>query len=71
MISNQILQNTIDGIHTITRVDICVYDTEGKALVTTFSETEEYSEAVLAFLESPADNQEVSGCQFFKVSEDF
>ena len=70
MISNQILQNTIDGIHTITRVDICVYDTEGKALVTTFSETEEYSEAVLAFLESPADNQEVSGCQFFKVSED-
>lgn len=70
MISNQILQNTIDGIHGITRVDLCVYDTEGKALVTTFSETEEYSDAVLAFLDSPADNQEVAGCQFFKVSED-
>ena len=25
---------------------------------------------MLAFLESPADNQEVAGCQFFKVSED-
>ncbi|MBQ8412079.1 MAG: helix-turn-helix domain-containing protein, partial [Lachnospiraceae bacterium] len=29
-----------------------------------------YSDAVLAFLDSPADNQEVAGCQFFKVSED-
>ena len=38
MISNQILQNTIDGIHGITRVDLCVYDTEGKAIATTFDE---------------------------------
>ena len=70
MISNQILQNTIDGIHVIARVDLCVYDTEGKALATTFQETEEYEKAVLAFNESPADNQEVAGCQFFKVSDD-
>ena len=70
MISNQILQNTIDGIHAITRVDICVYDTEGKALAATFPETDEYEQAVMSFSESPADNQEVSGCQFYKVSED-
>ena len=30
MISNQILQNAIDGLKGITRVDLCVCDTEGK-----------------------------------------
>ena len=32
MISNQILQNTIDGLKGITRIDLCVIDTEGKVL---------------------------------------
>ena len=30
MLSNQILQNTIDGIKSISRVDIYVTDTDGK-----------------------------------------
>ena len=42
MISNQILQNTIEGLKTITRVDICVMDTEGKTLATTVGNAEEY-----------------------------
>ena len=29
MISNQILQTTIDGLKGITRIDLCVCDTEG------------------------------------------
>ena len=70
MVSNQILQNTIDGINAISRIDLCVYDTEGKTLAGTFSNTEEYEAAVMAFGESPADNQEVAGCQFYKVAED-
>lgn len=69
MVSNQILQNTIDGIHTIARINFCVFDTDGKTLASTFPDTEEYEEAVLAFNESPADNQEISGCQFFKVTD--
>lgn len=32
MISNQILQNTIDGLKNITRIDLCIIDTEGKIL---------------------------------------
>jgi len=70
MISNQILQNTIDGIHAISRVDLCVFDTDGKTLAGTFTDTAEFEEAVLAFKDSPADNQEVAGCQFYKVAED-
>ena len=30
MISNQILQNTIDGLKGITRIDLCIIDVEGK-----------------------------------------
>ena len=40
MISNQILQNTIDGLKSITRIDLCVIDTEGIILASTFSEAE-------------------------------
>ena len=32
MISNQILQDTIDGIKAITRIDLCVMDTEGTGI---------------------------------------
>ena len=40
MISNQILQSTIEGIKNISRVELCVTDIEGKVLVTTFPEVE-------------------------------
>lgn len=30
MLSNQILQNSLEGLKAITRVDLCVTDTEGK-----------------------------------------
>ena len=44
MISNQVLQTTIDGLKNITRIDICVMDTEGKALATTINNVEEYED---------------------------
>lgn len=70
MISNQVLQTTIDGLKNITRIDICVMDTEGKALATTINNIEEYEDAVMAFVESPADSQVLQGYQFFKVFDD-
>ncbi len=70
MISNQILQSTIDGLKGITRIDLCICDTEGKLLASTFSDAEEYENAVLAFVDSPADSQVVQGYQFFKVFDE-
>lgn len=70
MISNQILLNTIEGLKSITRINMCVMDTEGKVLASTFSGAEKNEEAVLAFVNSQADSQVVSDYQFFKVSED-
>ena len=43
MISNQILQNTIEGLKAITRIDLCVVDIEGKVLAGTCTETDDLS----------------------------
>ena len=37
MISNQILQTTLDGLKAITRIDLGICDTEGKVLASTFT----------------------------------
>ncbi len=70
MISNQILQTTIDGLKGITRIDLCVCETEGKVLATTFPDAEEYESSILAFVDSPADSQVIQGYQFFKVFDE-
>lgn len=70
MISNQILQNTIEGLKGITRIDLCVMDIDGKTLASTFTETDDYESAVLSFVESPADSQVIQGYQFFKIFDE-
>lgn len=70
MISNQILQNTIDGLKGITRTDLCVIDAEGKVMASTFPEAEKYTAPAQAFATSQADSQVINGCQFFKVFDD-
>ena len=70
MISNQILQSTIEGLKSITRIDLCVCDTDGKMLATTLSEVEVEEDAILAFVISPGHSQVISGYQFFKVFDE-
>lgn len=70
MISNQILQTTIEGLKGITRIDLCICDTEGKVLASTFPEAEEYESSILSFVDSPADSQVIQGYQFFKVFDE-
>ena len=70
MISNQILQNTIEGLKNISRIDFSVLDTEGKALAATFEDTKDYESAVLSFVESPADSQVIQGDHFFKIFDE-
>ncbi len=68
MISNQILQNTINKLKEITRINLCVLDMEGQILASTEEEPESYE--VSAFIASPADSQVVQGYQFFKVFDE-
>ena len=46
MISNQILQSTIDGLKVISRIDLSVMDLEGNVLAATYPEAEEHHASV-------------------------
>ncbi|MCP1102627.1 carbohydrate diacid regulator [Aequitasia blattaphilus] len=70
MISNQILQNTIEGLKSITRIDILILDLDGKSVVSTNATHESYEEQIRPFVNSPADSQEIKGKQFFKIFDD-
>ena len=71
MISNQILQGTIDGIKNISRVDLSILDVDGKVLVSTMSDPSAYSQKdALAFAQSQADASAIGDCQYFKVFEE-
>lgn len=70
MISNQVLQTTIEGLKNITRVDFSVLDTEGKALASSKEDTSALENVVMSFVDSPADSQVLQGNQFFKVFDD-
>lgn len=70
MISNQILQTTIDGLKAISRVELCVVDTEGKDVVSTTGHMANASKAAREFAMGPADSQEIQGYQFFKIYDE-
>lgn len=70
MISNQILQNTVEGLHTITKTNFCVVDVEGKILASTFTAAVSNSEEVVAFVQSQAESQIIKDYQFFKVYDE-
>ncbi len=60
MISNQILQNTIEGLKAIARVELCVVDIDGKAVAMTADEMENCGKPAAEFAKSPADSQDIN-----------
>ena len=70
MISNQVLQSTIDSLKGITRVDIAIADIDGKILATTFSDDQYTETMVSSFADSQADSQAAGGYQFFKIFDE-
>ena len=67
LVTSQVLQKTLDELRNITRIDLCVMNTDGSTIVSTFSETEIKSDSLNAFVNSAADSQVVQGYHFFKV----
>ena len=67
MISSQILQGAIDELRAITRIDLGLYDTEGRVVATTFQNEDISSDIIQQFAESVADSQVMQGCHFFKI----
>lgn len=71
MISNQILQNTIDGLKEITRIDLSVMDLNGRILATTEEHlVDKHKSSVVDFVDSQEESQLVQGYKYFKVYDD-
>ncbi len=71
MISNQILQNTIDGLKGITKRDITVMDVEGSVLATTEDiEIGSLVAAIPDLINSKAESMLIQGYQYFKVFDE-
>ena len=69
MISNQILQNTIEGLKGIARVELCVMDVDGKEVAATM-DMGNCSKPAVEFAASQADSQEIQGYQYFKIYDE-
>ena len=70
MISNQVIQNSIDELRAITKVDLGVFDVEGLKVATTVDEIDISRDIIENFASSPADSQVVGGRHLLKILED-
>jgi carbohydrate diacid regulator len=70
MISNQVIQTSIDELKAITKVDLGVIDMDGITVASTF-DTSGISHALIdSFVQSPADSQIVKDYNMLKVLEE-
>ena len=70
MVSNQVLQNTIEGIKEISHVELGIMDSEGREVAVTAPVFANAAGAIPDFANSPADSQSAGPYQFFKVMDE-
>ncbi len=71
MISNQILQNTIEGLQEITKFDLCVMDVDGKYLAGTRGKVDALKKYAFDFMQSVDDEDCKAGYWLFKVYDEY
>lgn len=70
MISSQIIQTCIDELKTITKVDLCVYDTNGSLISGTMDMVDVSMQLIAGFVASPADSQVIGAHHLLKVLDE-
>lgn len=70
MISNQIIQTSLDELKAITKVDLCVYDLTGLLLAGTTEGMELTEKLIRDFADSPADSQVIGPHHLLKIFDD-
>ena len=70
MITGQIIQNSIDDLHTITKIDFCVYDVDGLNVASTFEPADLSSDFINSFVASPADSQVIGAHHLLKIYDE-
>lgn len=71
MISNQILQSTIDGLKEITGVDFHIFDIDMKVLASTYADSVDYSVEVSKFIKAQDEHCTGKGFQLYKVYDEY
>ncbi len=67
MISNHVLQSSLEELKSITRVDLALIDLNGQFIASTYESDEDLSSLIYAFVDSPANSQAMKNQHFFKV----
>lgn len=70
MISNQIINNCIQEVNTVSKVEFAVYDGLGNMICNTSAIKEIDRTTVLGFIQSEAESEETSGCMLFKIYDE-
>ncbi len=70
MISNQIIQTSIDELKAITKVDIGVYEVNGMQVAVTMEQKDVSAQMISSFAESPAESQVIANCHLMKIYDD-
>jgi carbohydrate diacid regulator len=71
MISNLVLQDTINGIKNISRCDLTIVNLDGKVIASTEPDVTVNRSDIVSFAESQADFQEIRENRYFKVYDDY
>lgn len=70
MISNQIIQTSLDELKTITKVDLCVYDLAGIWVAGTLESLDLKQGLIRDFANSPADSQVIGAHHLLKIYDE-
>ena len=70
MISNQIIQTSLDELKNITKVDLCVYDLDGRCTAGTAERFELQPTLIEDFAKSPADSQVIGPYHLLKIYDE-
>lgn len=70
MLTNQIIQNAIDELKSITAVDFIVYEVESGVVASTCNENVLNQNLVSSFIDSLVDSQSANDCHYIKVKDE-
>ena len=70
MLSNQIIQKSLDELKAVTKIDLEVYDLEGIRIAGTINRAKEESHIVDIFAQSVAQTQELENKWFMKIQDE-
>ena len=71
MLSNLVLQDTINGIRNISKCDLTIVGVEGKVIASTKDDVTVNRSDIVNFAESQADSQEIRDMSYYKVFDDY